>query len=52
METEHKSSTSIMRLSISSIKQRLLGIRTSAVPELLKFLNFSFILNHKKTLMN
>jgi len=35
METEHKSSISIMRLSISSIKQRLLGIRTSAVPELL-----------------
>ena len=36
----HKSSTSIMRLSKSSIKQRLLGIRTSALPELLKFLNF------------
>ena len=40
METEHKPSESILRLSKSSIKQRLLGIRTSALQELLKFFNF------------
>ena len=53
IETELKSSKSILRLSLFSIEKRHLGMRASTLPELLKFfLLIDFILKQKKTLLN